>query len=321
MYCGICHSDIHTAYGEWKINGQCITTYPCVPGHEIVGRVTEVGSDVTSVKVGDLVGVGCLVDSCRICPACKDNEEQHCENGSTGTYCSPEKVIGGFTYGGYSSEFVVDEDFVIHIPNSLSESLAAVAPLLCAGITTYSPLRRYGAGPGKTVGVIGLGGLGHMAVKLAKAMGAHVVLFTTSANKVEDGKALGASEVIISKDPEQMKTMVNKIDLIIDTVSADHDFNAYLGLLRRNGSLILVGLPEREQKFAPFALVHNNVHLGGSSIGGIKETQEMIDFCAKHNITSDIEIIDIKDVNKAYERVLKSDVKYRFVIDNSTLKK
>lgn len=262
-----------------------------------------------------------MVDSCRICEACADHEEQHCTQGNTASFNGEDKILGGHTFGGYSSDYVVNEDFAIRIPASLSDNLAAVAPLLCAGITTYSPLARYGAGSGKTVGVVGLGGLGHMAVKIANAMGAEVVLFTTSASKAEDAKRLGASKVVISKNADEMAAMTSKIDLIIDCVSADHDMNAYLHTLKRNGHLVLVGLPNRPQPINPFSLARNNVHLAGSSYGGIKETQEMIDFCAKHNVVSDIELIDIENVNEAFARVVKADVKYRFVIDMASIRK
>jgi uncharacterized zinc-type alcohol dehydrogenase-like protein len=313
LYCGVCHSDLHTARNEWKN-----TLYPSVPGHEIVGTVTAVGDRVGKFKVGDTVGVGCMVDSCQHCAACADGEEQFCENGFTGTYNGP--VYGGEnTYGGYSDKIVVDEKFVLRVGHK--DRLAAVAPLLCAGITTYSPLRHWKAGPGKKVGIVGLGGLGHMGVKLAHAMGAHVVLFTTSPGKIADGKRLGADEVVISKDPEQMKRHANSFDFILDTVAATHDLDAFLGLLRRDGTLCLVGVPEHPHPSpAVFNLVFKRRSLAGSLIGGIRETQEMLDFCAEHGIVSDIEMIAMKDINAAYERMLRSDVKYRFVIDMATLK-
>ncbi len=313
LFCGVCHSDLHTVRGEWGT-----IAYPQVPGHEIVGRVVSVGADVTTHKVGDMVGVGCLVDSCQHCASCSDGLEQYCENGSTGTYGGVEKESGKPTQGGYSSGIVVDERFVVRIPAGME--LAAAAPLLCAGITTYSPLREWKAGPGKRVGVVGLGGLGHMAVKLANAMGAHVVLFTTSPSKIEDAKRLGAHDVVISTDPAQMKAVRNSLDLIIDTVSAPHDLDAELGLLRRDGTLVLLGgspVPHPATSVWPFILQRKR--LAGSLIGGLRETQEMLDFCAAHHIASDIEVIAAKDINTAYERMLKSDVKYRFVIDVSTI--
>jgi alcohol dehydrogenase (NADP+) len=314
QFCGVCHSDLHQARDEWRN-----TMYPVVPGHEIVGRVAEVGPGVTGFKVGQLVGVGCLVDSCRTCPSCAEGLEQYCENGFVGTYNGVDRVSGETTYGGYSTQLVVDEAFVLSVPGNLDP--ATVAPLLCAGITTYSPLRTWGAGPGKKVGVVGLGGLGHMGVKLAHAMGAHVVLFTTSASKIEDGKRLGADEVVISKDPEQMKAHLNSFDLIVNTVAAQHDLNPFIELLRRDGTMVLVGAPEHDHPSPQvFNLIMKRRRLAGSLIGGIKETQEMLDFCGQHGITSDIEMISMQDINNAYERMLKSDVKYRFVIDIDTLR-
>ena len=313
LYCGVCHSDLHTARNEW--GG---TVYPNVPGHEIVGRITKVGADVTKFKIGDLAGVGCMVDSCRECESCREGLEQYCENGNIQTYNSHDKHLNGQTFGGYSERVVVDEDFVLHIPDNLE--LAAVAPLLCAGITTYSPLRHWNVGPGKKVGIVGIGGLGHMGVKIAKAMGAKVVVITTSASKVDDAKRLGADEVILSTDPEQMKDNVGTLHFILDCVSAQHDINAYLSLLKRDGSLTLVGAPEHPLPVAPFSLIPMRKSFAGSMIGGIAETQEMLDFCGKHNITSDIELIRIQDINAAYDRLLKSDVKYRFVIDMASLK-
>ena len=310
--CGICHSDLHQARNEWKN-----TLYPCVPGHEILGRVTEVGDKVTRFNVGDVVGVGCMVDSCRTCEACREHEEQFCSSGAVFTYNGADKHLGGHTFGGYSKTVVVDEDFVLRIRHA--ENLNAVAPLLCAGITTYSPLKRWGCGPGKRVGVVGLGGLGHMAVKIAKAMGAHVVLFTTSASKVADAKKLGAAEVVVSKDEQQMKSVKGSFDLILDTVSATHDVNGFLGLLKRHGSMVLVGAPEDPLSVASFSLIFGGKSLSGSLIGGIAETQEMLDFCAEHNIVSEVEMIKIDYLNEAYERLLKSDVKYRFVIDMESL--
>lgn len=315
LFCGVCHSDLHQARDEWRN-----TIFPVVPGHEIVGRVAETGKGVTKYKVGELVGVGCLVDSCRTCPSCAEGLEQYCENGFVGTYNGTDRVSGDVTYGGYSTQLVVDEAFVLRVPENLE--LAAVAPLLCAGITTYSPLRTWGAGPGKKVGIVGLGGLGHMGVKLAHAMGAHVVLFTTSPSKIEDGKRLGADEVVISKDPEQMKAHANSFDLIVNTVAAQHDLNPFIELLRRDGTMTLVGAPEHDHPSPQvFNLIMKRRRLAGSLIGGIAETQEMLDFCGKHGITSDIEMIKMQDINNAYERMLKSDVKYRFVIDLDSLRK
>lgn len=313
LYCGVCHSDLHTARNEW--GG---TTYPNVPGHEIIGRVTKTGQGVTKFKTGDLVGVGCMVDSCRECDSCKEGLEQFCENGNTSTYNSHDKHLNQQTFGGYSERVVVDEDFVLRVPENLDT--AAAAPLLCAGITTYSPLRHWKVGPGKKVGVVGIGGLGHMAVKIAKAMGAEVVVITTSQSKVEDARRLGADAVILSKDEEQMKQHAKTLHFIIDCVSAQHDINAYLNLLKRDGSLTLVGAPEHPLPVAAFSLIGARRSFAGSLIGGIAETQEMLDFCGQHNITSDIELINIQDINKAYERMLKGDVKYRFVIDMASMK-
>jgi len=313
LYCGVCHSDLHTARNEWTN-----TTYPVVPGHEIVGRVTKVGNGVAKFKAGDAVGVGCLVDSCRTCPSCKQGLENYCEIGATFTYNSPDPHLGGTTYGGYSLSVVVDEDFVLRIPGGMD--LASAAPLLCAGITTYSPLRHWKVGQGQKVGVVGLGGLGHMGLKLAHALGAHVVLFTTSLHKAEDAKRLGAAEVVLSRDPAQMEKHLNSFDFILDTVSADHDMNAYLNLLKRDGTLMLVGAPEKPMPVAAFSLIPKRRQFSGSMIGGLQETQEMLDFCGKHGIISDIEIIPMQKINEAYERMLKSDVKYRFVIDMASLK-
>lgn len=310
LYCGICHSDLHAARNEWGRS-----QYPFVPGHEIVGRVVKVGVHVKKYKVGDVVGVGCLVDSCRECEYCKEGFEQNCEKGSIGTYGSPDKHLGGQTFGGYSESIVVDENYVLRIPDNLD--LAATAPLLCAGITTYSPLRHWKVGKGTKVGVVGIGGLGHMAIKLAKAMGAEVTVFTTSESKKTDALRLGADNVVLSSDTVQMRA-TQKLHFIIDTVSAQHDINAYLRLLRVDGTLTLVGLPD-ELHVKPFAIVGGRKSLAGSNIGGIVETQEMLDFCAKHNIVSDIELIKVQDINNAYERMLKSDVKYRFVIDMKSL--
>ncbi len=314
LYCGICHSDLHTARNEW--HG---TTYPCIPGHEIVGRVTAVGAEVKGFKVGDMAGVGCMVDSCRSCSECKDDLEQFCAKGAVFTYNSPDAHLGGMTYGGYTNVVVVDEAFVLKVPAGLDP--AGAAPLLCAGITTYSPLRHWGAGPGKKVGVVGLGGLGHMGVKLAHAMGAHVVLFTTSAGKTADAKRLGADEVVLSKDEAAMKAHAGSFHFILDTVAAPHSLDAYTTLLRRDGTLCLVGAPEYPHPSPTvFNLIFGRKSIAGSLIGGIKETQEMLDFCAENGLTADIETIPVQKVNEAYERMLKSDVKYRFVIDMSSLK-
>ncbi|PSB15213.1 hydroxyacid dehydrogenase [filamentous cyanobacterium Phorm 46] len=311
LYCGVCHSDLHTARNEWQN-----TTYPCVPGHEIVGRVVKVGAHVKKFKEGDTAGVGCMVDSCRTCANCEEDLEQFCDN-LTFTYNSPDKHVGGMTFGGYSDSIVVDEAFVLQVPQNLN--LAAVAPLLCAGITTYSPLRRHNVTEGQKVGVVGLGGLGHMGVKLAKAFGAHVVVFTTSPNKVEDALRLGADEVVNSKNADEMKKHLNSFHFILDTVSAQHDINAYLLLLKRDGNLTQVGVPAEPLSLNVSSLIFGRRSLSGSLIGGIKETQEMLDFCGKHNITSDIELIPIQNINQAYDRLVKSDVKYRFVIDMASL--
>jgi alcohol dehydrogenase (NADP+) len=313
LFCGVCHSDLHTARNEWQN-----TVYPVVPGHEIVGRVTAVGANVKVFKVGDLAGVGCLSDSCRVCPDCADGLEQYCDQ-EIFTYNSPDKHTGKMTYGGYSNHIIIDEHFVLRIPPKLD--LAAVAPLLCAGITTYSPLRHWKVGPGSKVGIVGLGGLGHMAVKLAHAMGAHVVLFTTSLNKIEDAKRLGADEVVISKNPDEMKKHLKSFDFILNTVATSHNLDIFTELLKRDGIMCLNGVPEFPHPSPSiFNLIFKRRQIAGSLIGGIKETQEMLDFCAEHNITSDIEIINIKDINQAYERMLRGDVKYRFVIDMATLK-
>lgn len=314
LYCGVCHSDLHTARNEWNN-----TLYPSVPGHEIIGRVTAVGESVKGFKTGDIAGVGCMVDSCQSCASCGEGLEQYCENGFTGTYNGP--VFGGEnTFGGYSDSIVVDQKFVLRISHAQT-NLAAVAPLLCAGITTYSPLRQWKVGPGQKVGVVGLGGLGHMAVKIASAMGAHVVLFTTSPDKKQDALRLGASEVVVSKEKDQMAAHVNSFDFILNTVAAPHDLNALLALLKRDATMTLVGAPASPHPSPDvFGLIFKRRRLAGSLIGGIAETQEMLDFCAKHDIVSDIEMIDIQDINEAYERMLKSDVKYRFVIDMASLK-
>lgn len=314
LFCGVCNSDLHQARNEWSN-----TLYPVVPGHEIVGRVSAVGSHVSAYQVGDLVGVGCMVDSCRSCPSCEEGLEQYCENGFTGTYNGQDRQTGAVTYGGYSTDMVVDQDFVLRVPANLDP--AGVAPLLCAGITTYSPLRQWGAGPGKKVGIVGLGGLGHMGVKLARAMGAHVVLFTTSPSKIEDAKRLGAHEVVISRNPEEMAQHANSFDFILNTVAAQHDLNPFLNLLRRDGTLTLVGAPEHDHPSPQvFNLIMKRRRIAGSLIGGIAETQEMLDFCGQHGITSDIELIPMQQINQAYERMLKSDVKYRFVVDIDSLR-
>ena len=312
LFCGVCHSDLHTVRDEW--GG---TTYPCVPGHEIVGRVSAVGSSVKKFKEGDLAAVGCLVDSCRTCASCQEGLENYCENGMTFTYNAPDKEMGGVTYGGYAQSIVVTEDFVLHVPKNLD--LAAVAPLLCAGITTYSPLRHWKVGAGQKVGIVGLGGLGHMGVKFARAFGAHVVLFTTSPGKAADALRFGAHEVVISKNPEEMKAHANSFDFILDAVSAQHDLNPYLELLKREGTMTLIGAPPEPAPVGGFNLIFKRRNLAGSLIGGLPETQEMLDFCGEHNITCEIEKIAIQEVNEAYERMLKSDVKYRFVIDMATL--
>ncbi len=292
--------------------------YPCVPGHEIVGKVVKVGNHVSKFKIGDIVGVGCMVDSCRDCEYCKEDLEQFCEKGNIQTYNGPDKFLGAHTFGGYSEKVVVDEHFVLRIPENLDP--AAAAPLLCAGITTYSPLHHWNVGPGKKVGIVGIGGLGHMGIKIAKAMGAHVVAFTTSESKFAEAKRLGADEVVLSKDEKQMAAFQGKLHFVLDAVSAQHDINAYLNLLRVDGSLALVGAPEHPLPVAAFSVIMGRKSFAGSLIGGIAETQEMLDFCGEHNIVSDIEMIDIRQINEAYERLLKSDVKYRFVIDMASLK-
>jgi len=309
LFCGVCHSDLHTARNEWGGT----TKYPCVPGHEIVGRVVKVGSAVKKFKEGDMAAVGCMVDSDRTCPNCKAGLEQFCDAGATFTYNSPDKHTGGITYGGYSKSIVVDQNFVLRLPEKLDP--AAAAPLLCAGITTYSPLRQWKVGKGKKAGVIGLGGLGHMALKFANAFGAEVVLFTHSPGKTEDGKRLGAHQVVISKNEEEMKKHAGSLDFIIDTVSAKHDLGAYLELLKRDGVLAMVGVPPEPVPVNAFNLIMPRRQLAGSLIGGIAETQEMLDYCAEKGITCDVEMIRMSEINEAYERMLKSDVKYRFVID------
>jgi uncharacterized zinc-type alcohol dehydrogenase-like protein len=315
LFCGICHSDLHQVRNEWS--GVMPTVYPCVPGHEIVGRVTKVGSAVTKYKPGDLSAVGCMVDSDGTCPECKTGLEQFCPN-MTLTYNFPDKHLGGVTYGGYSDSVVVDERFVLRVPSNLD--LAGTAPLLCAGITTYSPMRHWGVTKGKKVGIVGLGGLGHMGVKFAHALGAHVVVFTTSPKKKEDALRLGADEVVVSRNREEMQKHAGSFDFILDAVSADHDINAYINLLRRDGNITLVGAPEQPLRVAAFGLIMGRRSLSGSPIGGIHQTQEMLDFCGAHNVTADVEVIPIQKVNEAYDRLLKSDVKYRFSIDMASLK-
>ncbi len=315
LYCGVCHSDLHQVRNEWS--SVMPTVYPCVPGHEILGRVTRVGAGVKKFKAGDLAAVGCLVDSDGTCPECKAGLEQFCHN-ATLTYNAPDKHTGGVTYGGYSESVVVEERFVLRVPEHLNP--AGAAPLLCAGITTYSPMRHWEVGKGKKVGVVGLGGLGHMGVKFAHALGAHVVVFTTSPAKKEDALRLGADEVVISRHAGEMARHAGSFDFILDAVSAHHDVNAYINLLRRDGNLTLVGAPETPLAVPAFGLIMGRRSLSGSPIGGIAETQEMLDFCGMHNITADVEVIPIQKINEAYERMLKQDVKYRFSIDMASLK-
>jgi uncharacterized zinc-type alcohol dehydrogenase-like protein len=315
LFCGICHSDVHQVRNDWK--EVMPTVYPCVPGHEIVGRVTKVGSGVTKFKPGDLAAVGCMVDSDRTCHECKAGFEQFCDN-LVLTYNFPDKHSGGVTYGGYSDSIVVDEHFVLRVPSNLD--LAAAAPLLCAGITTYSPLRHWGVTKGKKVGVVGLGGLGHMAVKFSHALGAHTVVFTTSPGKVDDAKRLGADEVVISKDANQMAKHAGSFDFILDAVAAEHDINAYINMLKRDGNITMVGAPDKPLPVGVFGLLFRRRSFSGSLIGGIAETQEMLDFCGQNNITSDVEVIPIQKLNEAFDRVVKSDVKYRFSIDMASLK-
>jgi uncharacterized zinc-type alcohol dehydrogenase-like protein len=312
LYCGVCHSDIHQVRNEWAN-----AIYPMVPGHEIVGRVARVGSEVTRFKEGDVAGVGCFVDSCRVCANCRDGEEQYCETHSAATYNGTEMDEKTPTYGGYSSRIVVDENYTLKIPAALDP--AAAAPLLCAGITMYSPLRHFKVGPGSRVGIVGLGGLGHMGVKLAASMGAEVTVFSRSKEKEEDARKLGAHHYVVTRDPQNLEPLAGKFDFIIDAVSAQHDPNMYLNLLRRDGVLVLVGLPEKPLEVGAFSLATNRRRLAGSSIGGIRETQEMLDYCAEHNIASDIEVIPIQRIEEAYERTIKGDVRYRFVIDMSSL--
>jgi uncharacterized zinc-type alcohol dehydrogenase-like protein len=311
-YCGVCHSDIHTVQNDW--GG---AQYPVVPGHEIVGRVTKVGENVKDFKVGDLVGVGCMVDSCQTCESCKEDLEQYCENGATMTYNGKDKHLGGHTFGGYSESVVVNQKFVLSIPENLDEK--AVAPLLCAGITTYSPLRQWDVKKGDKVGVIGLGGLGHMGIKFAHAMGAHVVMITTSPGKAEDAKKLGADAVLISKNESEMKKHANSFDFLLNTIPVGHDTNPYINLLKRDATMVLVGAIEPLEPIHGGGLILKRKRLAGSLIGGIKETQEMLDFCGKHNIVSDVEMIDMHEINEAYKRVKSNDVKYRFVIDMKSI--
>ncbi len=313
LYCGVCHSDIHTARSEWGP-----ARYPVVPGHEIIGKVTAVGSEVTRFKQGDLVGVGCMVDSCQDCESCQEGLEQYCENGATFTYGSPDKISGGHTFGGYSEKIVVDESFVLRIPDNLD--LSKAAPLLCAGITTWSPLRHWNIKAGDKVGVIGLGGLGHMGIKFAHAMGAHVVMITTSPEKGEDAKLLGADEVLISKDTESMKAHANSFDFLLNTIPVGHDVDPYVNLLKRDATMVLVGAIEPLTRVNSAMLVRLRKNIAGSMIGGIKETQEMLDFCGEHQVLPEVEMIDIQNINEAWDRVVKADVKYRFVIDMDSLR-
>jgi uncharacterized zinc-type alcohol dehydrogenase-like protein len=315
LYCGVCHSDLHQVRDEW--HDALATVYPCVPGHEIAGRVTRVGNAVKKFKEGDLAAVGCMVDSDRVCENCRAGLEQYCQNMATFTYNSEDKTLGGVTYGGYSSSIVVDEAFVLKVSDKVD--LAATAPLLCAGITTYSPMRHWKVGKGQKVGIVGLGGLGHMGVKIAHALGAHVVLFTTSPGKTADALRLGADEVVVSKNADDMLKHAGSFHFILDAVSAEHDLNAYLALLKRDGTMVLVGAPPKPVPVSAFNLIMGRHSLAGSGIGGIKETQEMLDFCADHGLTADIEMIKIQQINQAYERLLKGDVKYRFVIDMKSL--
>jgi len=316
LFCGVCHSDLHQVRNEWQ--NAMPTVYPCVPGHEIIGRVTKTGRDVRKLKEGDLAAVGCLVDSCRTCASCREGLEQFCEGPATFTYNSEDKHLGGVTCGGYSSSLVVDEAFVLRVPDGVD--LAGTAPLLCAGITTYSPFRQWNVREGQKVGVVGLGGLGHMAVKIASALDARVVVFTTSPGKAEDAVRLGAREVVISNNTAEMQKHLGSFDFILDTVSAVHDLNALLGLLKRDGTLTLVGAPEMPQSVVVFNLIFGRRRLAGSLIGGLRQTQEMLDFCAEHGITADTEVIPMQKINEAYDRMLKGDVKYRFVVDMASLK-
>ena len=316
LFCGVCHSDLHQVRSEWQKTMP--TVYPCVPGHEIVGRVTKAGSAVREFKEGDLAAVGCMVDSCRTCAACREGQEQFCEGPATFTYNSPDKHLGGVTYGGYSDSLVVDEAFALRVSDRLDP--AGAAPLLCAGITTYSPLRHWNVRSGQKVGVVGLGGLGHMAVKFANAFGARVVVFTTSPGKAEDAVRLGAHDVVVSRNAAEMQKELGSFDFILDTVSAVHDPNAYLDLLKRDGTLTLVGAPEAPMPIGVFSLLFRRRQLAGSLIGGLRETQDMLDFCAEHGITAEVEVIPIQQINEAYDRLARSDVKYRFVADMASLK-
>jgi uncharacterized zinc-type alcohol dehydrogenase-like protein len=315
LFCGVCHSDLHQVRNEWE--SAMPTVYPCVPGHEIVGRVTAVGREVQGFREGDLAAVGCLVDSCRTCSACRDGEEQFCEAMPTFTYNGEDKHLGGVTYGGYSGSLVVDEAFTLRVPDGLDP--AGTAPLLCAGITTYSPIRHWNVREGQKVGVVGLGGLGHMAVKFAHALGARVVVFTTSPGKTEDAVRLGADEVVVSRNESEMQKHLGTFDFILDTVSAPHDVNAYVEQLKRNGTMTLLGAPETPTPVSAFGLLFGRKRLAGSLIGGIPQTQEMLHFCAEHGITADIEVIRMQQINDAFERMLRGDVKYRFVIDMASL--
>lgn len=311
QYCGICHSDIHQARNEWPDTMPAM--YPMVPGHEIVGRVIEVGAEVNKFRVGDIAGIGCFVDSCRECPPCRSGVEQFCLKGSAMTYNGTEMDRSTPTYGGYADKYVIDQSYALKVDSG--QPLAGVAPLLCAGITTYSPLRRFNVGPGQKVGVVGLGGLGHMGVKLAAAMGAEVTVLSTSPSKEQDARGLGAHNFVVTRDPENLKPLAWSFDFILDTVSADHDLTAYLGMLKVNGSMVIVGVPEKPAQIPAFSLIWGNHTLAGSAIGGIPETQEMLDFCAEHNITADVEVITPDRIEEAYDRTVKSDVRYRFVLD------
>lgn len=316
LFCGVCHSDLHQVRNEWQ--GTMPTVYPCTPGHEIVGRVTKAGGSVRKFKEGDLAAVGCMVDSCRKCAACLEGQEQFCEGPATFTYNSPDKQMGGVTFGGYTDSIVVDEAFALRVPKGLDP--AGAAPLLCAGITTYSPLRHWKVHKGQKVGIVGLGGLGHMGVKLANALGARVVVFTSSPGKTEDAVRLGARDVVVSKNAAEMQKHLGSFDFILDTVSAPHDLNAYLDLVKRDGTMTLVGAPEAPTPLGAMRLLFGRRQLAGSIIGGIRETQEMLDFCAEHGLTADVEMIEIQQINQAYERLAKGDVKYRFVIDMASLR-
>ena len=311
-HCGVCHTDIHMSRDEWGGS-----LYPMVPGHEIIGTVVAVGSEVTKVKAGDRAGVGCFIDSCRTCPSCEAGLENYCDHGFTGTYNSMTRDGKSLNFGGYSEQIVTDERFVLKVSEKLDP--AAAAPLLCAGITTWSPLRHWKVGPGQNVGIVGLGGLGHMGIKFARSLGAHVTCFTTSKSKVADAQRLGAHEVVLSSDAEAVSKLTHRFDFILDTVSANHDLNTYLGLLKREGTLCLVGVPPEAAAVHAFGLVMGRKHLAGSLVGGLPETQEMLDYCAEHGIVSDVEVIPAASINEAYDRMLRSDVKYRFVIDMATL--